>query len=745
MGAVFKATDRRLLRPVAIKFLNRELTSDDVARQRFNQEARAASALDHPNLCTIFEIGETDDGQLFIVMAYYEGETVKTRIAQRQLSPAEAADIAIQAAAGLTVAHRAGIVHRDIKPDNLMLTGDGMVKILDFGVAKLSGAEAITQEGVAVGSVAYMAPEQIRGNEVDHRADIWSLGVVLYEMVSGKLPFGMASEPATFLSILTGEPESLAGLDEETERVLCPVVDRALAKEAMDRFDDAAEMARQLSALGSVTSPTISMPIADRADRGPSIAVLPFTDLSSDRDQEYFCDGVAEELIGAMAQVRGLRVVSRTSSFQFKGRQEDARAIGRKLGVSTLLDGSVRKAGEKLRITVQLVNVSDGFQLWSGRFDREIEDIFAVQDEIARTVVQNLEGELGEPAEAPLVEHFGGNLEAYNCYLKGRYNWNKRTDDGLASGVEHFQGALEIEPDYPRALAGLADSFALQGIYGFRAPRESMPKARKAALQALTLDDSLAEVHVSLGCIKAIFDHDWRDSERAFVRALELNANYATAHHWYAINCLVPQSRFDEARTHLKKARALDPLSLAIQATIGLGLYYEHRFDAAIAEYRRALEIEPAFAPAHFFLGLAYSASEIHDRAVSSLREAVRLSDGSIETTAALGYAYAVAGRRADASEILTTLREVREEQFVSPNQVAIVLAGLDREDEALDELERAYEERASDLAWIAVRPTFGNLRAEPRFAKLLERMGLRGGGEASVTVSELPTGRESR
>ena len=457
MGVVYQARDPRLDRSVAIKLLPPDLTRDETAKQRFLQEAKAASALDHPNICNIHEINETDDGQLYLVMAHYEGETLKERIARGPLPLNDAIDIATQVGEGLAKAHAAGIVHRDIKPANLMVTADGTVKILDFGLAKLAGSEGVTQTGTTVGTVAYMSPEQARGQEVDHRTDIWSLGVVLYEMLAGTPPFAGENLLSLSNEIMDGEPSLLSGSSSAAQTV----VGQALRKDKAKRYQSLADLLSDLRKLQS--SPTVTPAQPDV----PSIAVLPFDDMSPGRDQAYFCEGMAEEIINALTGLEGLRVAARTSSSQCKRQDLKVAQIGRELDVGTVLEGSVRKAGNRLRITAQLINVSDGFHLWSERYDRDMDDVFAVQDEIARTVATKLEVKLLGRADAPLVTKPTDNLDAYNLWLKGRHYAMRFSGEATEKALECFTRALALEPTYAQAHAWIAQVRGVRSVLHF--------------------------------------------------------------------------------------------------------------------------------------------------------------------------------------------------------------------------------------------------------------------------------------
>ena len=492
MGVVYQAHDPRLDRHVAIKLLPPDLTRDEIAKQRFLQEAKAASALDHPNICTIHEISETPDGQLYLVMAHYDGETLKERISKGPLALDDAIDIATQVGEGLSKAHAAGIVHRDIKPANLMVTADGTVKILDFGLAKLAGSEGVTQTGTTVGTVAYMSPEQARGQEVDHRTDIWSLGVVLYEMLAGTPPFVGENLLSLSNAIMDSEPVALSGASSSAHSV----VTKALSKDKARRYLSVTDLLTELRVLQS-GSDAATVVTPKKADV-PSIAVLPFANMSADPEQDYFCDGMAEEIINALASLEGLRVSARTSSFKFRGETLGATEIGTQLKVGSILEGSVRKAGNRLRITAQLINVDDGFHLWSERYDRDMDDVFAVQDEIAHSVVEKLKVKLLGKADVPMVTRPTDNLEVYNLVLKGRYSHMKLTAAGIATAIEYFTQAIALEPTYAQAHAGLAQVQVGRSSFSLAPPRETMPVAKSAALEALALDDTVADAHVAL-------------------------------------------------------------------------------------------------------------------------------------------------------------------------------------------------------------------------------------------------------
>jgi len=724
MGVVYKAEDTRLKRYVALKFLPPDLTHDSEAKERFTHEAQAASALDHNNICTVHEIDEKDDGQMFIAMACYEGETLRGKIKRSPLLMEEALDIAIQVAQGLLRAHEKGIVHRDIKPANIMITGDGVVKIMDFGLAKLAGQTRLTRAGTTVGTVAYMSPEQARGRETDHRADIWSLGVVLYEMLTGESPFRGEGDQATIYSILNEEPQPVASIRRDISGELENVVSRALTKNPESRYENMGNFLADLREAGGESGIEFSKRSSGVKAR-PSVAVLPFVDMSPQKDQEYFCDGMAEELINALTNLDGLQVASRTSAFQFKGKGYDICEVGRRLKVQNVLEGSVRKAGDRLRITAQLVSVADGYHLWSEKYDREMEDIFAIQDEISLAIVDKLKLKLLRREKAKLVKRFTENEEAYNLYLKGRYFWNRRYEGGLQRGLECFQEAIAKDPDYALAYVGVADCYDLLGMYSWIRPREAYPKAKVAAKKALEIDDTLGEAHASLGWISMFFDWDWPAAEREFKQARALSPNYATAYEWYSLY-LANSGHLDEVGPAISRALELDPLSLIINAVKALCYYYTRRFDDAIAQCLRTLEMDPNYAMAHLFLEWTYSVQGMWEQAIASGEKLVAISGESPFALGFLGSTYAMSGQNEKAAEILGRLDDLSRQRYVSPYYRAIIHMGLDDKDRAFECLEEAYLERDSFLASFQAAPIYDQrLGSDPRFHDLLKRVGL--------------------
>lgn len=726
-GVVYRASDKRLKREVAIKVLLETSGSDP---GRLAQEAQAIAALSHPNILTLHDVG-TERGLWYAVTELLHGQTLRARMARGPLPMDEAIDYAIEVAHGLAAAHAKDIVHLDLKPENLMVTDDGWLKILDFGIARVvrpvpsSDNETTRAHSPdrGRGTPAYMSPEQVCGDHVDHRSDLFSLGLIVYEMLAGRHPFQGQSSVATMAAILRDDPPPIATINPAVSSGLDRIVRRSLRKSPGERFQSAREIRFALEAVrdGEHRSDTARATGAGARRDWPSVAVLPFTDMSPAKDQECFCDGIAEELINALTQIPGLRVAARTSAFQFKGQARDARQIGHVLNVGTVLDGSVRKHNSRLRITVELIGTGDGYQLWSERFDREMEDVFAVQDEIAASVVKTLKGQL--TTKVPLVAPHTRDLGAYASYLEGRYHWNKRTEDELEKSVECFKDAIERDPGYAVAYAGMADAYVTLGTYGARPPADVMPGAKRAVEKALEIDAGLAEAYACRGCVRSVFDWSWADAEQDFLRAIELNPSYPTAHHWYAINHLVPRGRFEDAGEAMQRALALDPLALAIRTSVGMKSYFAARYDVAVDELLRTIQLDDRFGMARAFLGATYIEQGRYHEALAEIEAALQLCGRTPEILASLGYLYGRSGNLAGARGVLEELRRLSSERYVSPGRLAQVHVGLGERAEALDRLEEAAAERAVDLAWLGVRPVFASLRGAPRVVALLKRI----------------------
>ncbi len=728
MGVVYKAEDTRLKRTVALKFLASSLTSDPEARKCFIHEAQAASALDHPNICTIHDIHETDEGQLFIAMAYYQGETLKERIQKGPTCLQEALHLLRQIGEGLAKAHDKGIVHRDIKPANLMVVDSRLVKILDFGVAEFHHASPLSGPGFLVGTPAYMSPEQASGKPVDQRSDIWSVGVVLYELLTGNRPFAGEDDSRLIDSILHERPWPLETFLGAVPAPIQKAVEKMLAKDPQDRYLSLYEFLRDLESYDQQT-PTASATRVMAAPQPavPSIAILPFVDLSAAKDQEYFCDGLAEEIMDDLARLKGLRVASRNAAFQFKGRNADILEIGKSLNVQKVLEGSIRKGGNRIRIAVRLINTLDGFLVWADEYERELADIFAIQDDISSAVVKNLQlqfgGAFGSACGPDSARHYTENVEAYSHYLRGRFYWNKRTTDSIRSAVGHFEAAIQIDPDYALAYSGLADAHIVLGLYGRVAPAEGMPRAIEAAQRALTIDEWLPEAHISLGCARAIYQWQWREVEQAFIRGIKLKPDYAGAHHWYAINLLTPLGRFEEAVREAQRALELEPFSLAIHAAVGLVYYFSRRYEDAIKYFKQALDKDPDFPATLFFLGQVYVQMARYQEAMDFFQQAMKIDSDNTNMRATYGHAAAASGKTADARALLEELLTLSQKQYVSAYDIASIYIGLGEKETALSWLEKAADERAYLLSYLKVDPILDRLREEKRFQMVADKI----------------------
>lgn len=719
MGVVYKAQDLTLDRPVALKFLPPDLTLDPEARQRFTLEAKAASALDHPNICAVHELGETEEGQVFIAMPCYEGETLQQRIARGPLGTEDAVNLALQIAAGLAEAHKGGIVHRDMKPANVILTRDGTPKIIDFGLAKLAGHARLTRAGSTMGTAAYMSPEQARGEEIDSRTDLWSLGVVLYEMLAGSSPFAAEHEQAVVYRILNEDPQPLAAHNRDIPLALERVVDRALQKDPVERYPSALEMLQDLTLVksGGEAFPPVPTSLA-------SIAILPLEDMSPEHDQEYFCDGVAEELINALTHVGGLRVVARTSSFAFKGQRKDVREIGRKLGVGTLLEGSVRKADRRLRITVQLTSAHDGSPLWSERYDRDFEDIFAIQDDVCVSIVDRLKVTLGGGDRSNLVRRRANDHEAYNLYLKGRFLFNQRKHESVAKSVEYYSQAIAIDPAFALAYAGLTESYEMLGSWHEMSMVTAFAEARKASTTALHLDDRLPESHVAAGYVSLFCDWDWSAAERHFQRALTMNPACAEAHHMRA-HYLELMGKFEMSLSEIHRALELEPVSPSLSSCAAQILFHSRRYDEAIQQGYATLEMAPGFYGLYGWIGAAYTKSGLFDSASTALHEGLRHLPDDPRLQALSGYLSGISRDFEAAGDCLTRLETMSKAKHVDPYYAAWVLEALGDRPAACEMLERAHNEHSGWLPWMSVDPLLEDLRTDPRAVRLLGRLGL--------------------
>jgi serine/threonine-protein kinase len=644
-------------------------------------------------------------------------------------------ELALQIAEGLRAAHEEGIVHRDIKSANIMVLPDGRAKILDFGLARMEGSTMMTTAGVSMGTVAYMSPEQARGEHVDHRTDIWAFGVVLYEMLTGRMPFPGAYEQSVMYAIFNEEPEPLTGLEHAVGDAFAPIINKLLTKDVGMRYGSMAQVIADLKALrggepASVTkSVIVSAPVQSVAPAQPTIAVLPFSDMSREKDQEYFCDGITEELIDALSHVDMWRIVSRTSAFSFKGQDVDVRDVGARLSASHVLEGSLRKSGERVRITTRLTEVANGLQLWSEKYDGELDDIFDIQDRIAHAVLEKLKASFGEelPAEehGPLAKRSTDDMEAYNLYLQARFHMNKRTESDLKSAVDLCEQAIALDDAFAPPYAGMADALVLLAVQGGVKPADAIPKARAAAEKAIALDETLAEAHTSLGTIQAAFEWNQAEAENSFKRAIELNPSYATGHQWYGLWCLMPQRRFDECLDQYQLAIELDPLSQVLNAGLGWMQYLARSFDEAEATLRETLQQNPGFVMAHDLLGQTLAQTNRLDEAIEELETSVNLSKRRSLSLAILAYLYGLGHRDGQLFVLRSELEARLGAGYVSPYDMALVHCGLGNEDEAIEYLNLAVEQRNPWLLLIGVEPLWDPMRGKADFERVVRQVGL--------------------
>jgi TolB-like protein/Tfp pilus assembly protein PilF len=739
MGEVYLAEDTKLKRKVALKVLPPDVAAHAGRLERFQREAEAVAALSHPNIVTIYSVEEAE-GIHFITMEHVLGEPLDRLIPPHGFEPESFFEMALPLTDAVAAAHERGITHRDLKPANVMVGADGRVRILDFGLAKIGVAGSSdpetptleqTQEGTILGTLPYMSPEQAQGLVVDHRTDVFSLGAVLYEMLSGRRPFQGASSAALISSILRDEPAPIGrtGVPAALERVVM----RCLAKKPEDRYSRLRDLHAEIRACHSeIASQTgrellAASPRAAAGPTGepatPSLAVLPFTDMSPDKDQDYFCEGMAEEIINALAHVDGLQVAARTSAFSFKGRAENVRRIGDELKVGLVLEGSIRKAGSRLRVTAQLVNVADGYQLWSEKYDRELADVFAVQDEITAAIVEALKAKLGMRATGPaMARRDSPSVEVYELYLRGRYHWSTREKSGLQTAMACFAQAIERDPAFARAHAGLADCYSILGFYGFLPPKELIANAKACARKALDLDDRQADAYAALGYLTSFFDWNPEASFALFERALELDPRASLAECWYATS-LAWAGRFKAALDHAQRAQAIDPLSPLAHCAAGLALLCDAQEDAAVSELDRALAIDPDFLFGLFLYGSAQSLRGEHVAALAAFSNAAELTSRATFHVGCLAWASARAGRLSEADAILRELEERSASEHVSG--MGLVAASVHKPERALTWLSWALERR-DPVLFMACSPNrfrgFDSLRAHPGFDDVRRR-----------------------
>jgi serine/threonine protein kinase/tetratricopeptide (TPR) repeat protein len=702
MGVVYKAEDTKLKRTVALKFLPPELMKDPEAKERFIQEAQAAAALDHPNICTVHEIDESDD-QAYIAMAFVKGQTLKDKIKAGQLELNEVLQIATQIAEGIRAAHKKGITHRDIKPANIMLTEEGLVKIMDFGLAKLSWGVDLTKTATVMGTVAYMSPEQACGEKVDLHSDIWSFGCVLYEMLSGRRPFKSTHEQAAIYSILNEEPEPISRVRKDVPFGVEKILETCLQKDPLNRYVDMEALISDLKFIDMMdrTQTIRSIPTEEGP---PSIAVLPFVNMSADPEQDYFCDGLAEELINSLTKIKDIKVVARTSAFAFKGKTIDVREIGKKLNVEKVLEGSVRKSGNRLRITAQLINVADGFHLWSEKFDREMEDVFAIQDEISLAIVDNLKLRLLKKEEEALLKRYTEDPEAYNLYLKGIYNLRMYTAEGFQEAIKYFEQTLKKDPNYAFAYYGLAEVFYAISYWANVPPHEAYPKAKEYAKKAIDMDEDIGEAHAALGLVYTFYDWDWSEASRELKKALELNPSSAIIHMSYSWFLSLTE-KHEEAIFEAKRAQELDPLSPLIISHIGLACVYGSQYDKAIHELKAGMILAPDFYLMHYYLGMAYRAKSMRKEAIAEYEKAVNLSGKAPWPALMLATNYFESGLTSQGEELLRNLEQRAKQEYLPPLGFTYIYYVRNDLEKAYHWTERACEEKDSFLPWCAIIP----------------------------------------
>jgi serine/threonine protein kinase/Tfp pilus assembly protein PilF len=712
MGVVYQAEDTKLRREVALKFLPKEFTADPEAKERFIQEAQAAAALDHPNICTVHEIDEAE-GQTFIAMAHIKGPSLKDKIAAGPVDIDQALNIVIQVAEGLQEAHEKGIIHRDIKPANIMLASKGQVKIMDFGLAKLSWGVDLTKTATIMGTAAYMSPEQAKGEEVDHRTDIWSLGAMLYEMLAGERPFKITHDQAVLYAILNEDPVPITKIRKDIPQELEKIVKKSLEKDPKKRYGDMDAMLDDLKSVGRKS-------VSTAADK-PSIAVLPFVNMSADPENEYFSDGLAEDLINALTKIMDLHVVARTSSFAFKGEKVDIREIGEKLNVDNLLEGSVRKVGNRVRITAQLIKVKDGYHLWSDRYDRNMEDVFAIQDEITEKIMDKLMIAL-DVLKKPPEKHRPVNFEAYDLYLKGRYCLNKFEVD---KALVYYEQAIEQDPNYALAHASIAEVYTLLSTgFDILPNKDAMPKARDAAQKALELDPNLAEAYVSLGLVALSYDWDRKATKKYFQKAIELNPNSMSAHQWFEFYWTYMMADFDTAIAHLERAEELDPLNFLIKVRLGFMSIFKGDYDHALDQFKALLDFEPNFALLYLSFATAYALKGDYDEALSYGEKMLEVGPRVVAYVGNMGWLYAVAGKKEKAYELLAELEERSKKGYVSSFWMALIYLSLGEIDKTFEWFEKAYEERDGNMIYFTVPQLFDPIRSDPRYKQLLLKMG---------------------
>ena len=728
-GTVYKAVDQKLGRTVVLKILPAELTVKEANLKRFEREAQLASALDHPNICTIFDMDEAN-GLHYIAMQFIDGKNVRQLCNGRPLELDSALRIAIQVTDALATAHMRGIMHRDIKSGNVMVTDSGQVKILDFGLTRFKpgfeegpGSRASTIPNLAIGTVGYMAPEQVRAEPMTAATDVFSFGCVVYEMVTGRRAFQGSTAACTIAAILNEDPRPLTECAKEVPPELDRWITHCLAKDPAQRPQSAHDLALILRNIFDDRKPGRRFKDNRVNAKLESLAVLPFFTYSNSPDAEYLADGISESLINNLAQLRSLRVVARSTVFRHKGKDVDPIQIGRDLGVDAILTGRIFQRGDILVIAAELARVDDGSQLWGQQYKRQMTDIFSIEDDISTEILGRLRVRFTENEQVRITRHYTENPQAYQMYLKGRHCWNKRTIEGMREALRYFEQAVDTDPSYARAHTGLADCISMLAIYGDTDARQARTRAKAAQDMALEIDPALAEAHASRGFRLLEFDGKFGEAEEALRRALELNPGYASAHQWLGF-VLGLTMRLQEARDAMRIAQELDPFSASINTHAVWPVYWSRLFDEAVEGFRSAAALHPGYWVAHYYLGLSHAHLGDYGQAILALRHAADIGD-STWRYAGLGFVYARAGWVEQAREVLAKLQQLRRARYVPSIHSAAVHCGLGETDQALQYLERAAEERNWEIMWLHVDPFWDSIRSNPRFQRLQAQLGL--------------------